>query len=417
MNHTIGPLSLGYITTELPALTTTFIYREIFELRKQGCKVELFSVWKPDTNEISEEARRLMEEIHYIYPVGVLSLVLSQALWLFTSPLMYLRTLALALSCNPEPPGKIVKKLKIIYHFFVSAHLAKKVCLKDIRHFHAHFAHSPTNIAMFTSGLLGITFSFTAHAMDIYEYVFDLETQIREATFVNVISEYNKKYLIGKYGSEIESKLKVVYCGIDCSKYVPRAQSIANTVPRILTIARLVEKKGIEYLIEACNLLKLSGYNFRCQIIGDGVLKDELKKMIGILQLCDVVELIGAVSHDKIPELLTTADLFVLPCIIAVNGDRDGIPVSLMEAMALGVPVISTKLTGIPELIEHNQSGLLVPPKNSKQLAETIAFLIDNPERRKKFSQNARERILKDFNLQKNVSKLKSIFESVLVNS
>ncbi|MBV5329580.1 MAG: glycosyltransferase, partial [Chlorobium sp.] len=243
-------------------------------------------------------------------------------------------------------------------------------------HLHIHFAHVPTDIGMYASLLTGIPFSFTAHANDIFERGWLLREKIARSKFTATISNYNRNWLISK-GCQGE-KIQIVRCGIDSSRFTPIPLKKIVAPFRIGTIGRMVEKKGFDTLIEAAALLKKKGVDLRLVVAGDGPMRTTLHELVDKLQLQDTVELSGSIANQDVPAWLHTLDLFVLPCREDQNGDMDGIPVVLMEAMLSGIPVISTRISGIPELITDEVSGLLIAPHEPHALARAMErFLLD----------------------------------------
>jgi glycosyltransferase involved in cell wall biosynthesis len=259
----------------------------------------------------------------------------------------------------------------------------------------------------------GITFSFTAHAKDIYlSRKQELARKIQAAEFVLTCTGYNQKYLQDIYAGP--TPIYLAYHGIDLSKFnnLDRAPHPAEP-PLILSVGRFCDKKGFPYLIEACRVLKARGCTFRCSIVGWGPLRDDLERMIVELNLSDCVSLVNEMTQDQLVHLYMTAGMFVLPCILTDNGDRDGIPNVLIEAMAMRVPVISTEVSGIPELVEHMENGILVPEKNSTALADAIELLLSHPDLRSRFAEKGRAKVVKQFTLENNVRIVQTLLKGV----
>ncbi len=405
-------LSIAYISYNLPALTTTFIYREFLQLRNRGVDIRLVSLKRPDTAEVSDEVRWLIPEIIYLKPVPVLDVIVSQAVLLVRSPSRYVLTLLFAAT---RDTSSFRRKMRLLYHFFASAYLSRKDEIRRCDHFHSHFASGPTSVAMFTSMLLGKTYSFTAHAIDIYVDDIDIRSKISRCEFANVISNYNREHLKTIINGSDHEKLKVLYYGIDVDKYKPdRQASPEREKLSIVSIARLVEKKGHKYLVEACRHLVDRGYDFSCEIIGSGPLGDELRSQVKELGLEEYVHLPGAILQEEVLARLMTTDLFILPCVIAGDGDRDGIPNTLIEAMVMEVPVISCDVAGIGELIVSGDNGLLVQERDSLALSDAIAKMIDDAEFRRQAAVKGRKTVIEQFNIEKNTDELLSLFEEVI---
>jgi glycosyltransferase involved in cell wall biosynthesis len=267
---------------------------------------------------------------------------------------------------------------------------------------------------MFTHRLTDIPFSFTAHAKDIYVKTPPelLRTEAQEAKAVVTCTEYNRKYLVDQIGLSVNGKLHCIYHGLDLSQFRfqwPRLSQSGS--PTILSVARLVEKKGLNDLIAAADILRSRGRSFQVEIIGEGPLRQSLETQIKQLDLSGHVKLVGSQPHDSVCRAYERASVFALPCIVAADGDRDGIPNVLPEAMACGVPVVATPVSGIPELIESEQQGLLVPPNNPADLAVALERLLTQPELCGRLAQAARQRVANHFSLERGSTRLLALFQ------
>jgi glycosyltransferase involved in cell wall biosynthesis len=283
---------------------------------------------------------------------------------------------------------------------------------QHVAHLHAHFSLNACTLAMLISAWSDIDFSFTVHAHDIFIHdLADLmEHKLQTAKFVAAISEFNKRHLLERYPSIDEDKIKIVHCGLDLRQFVP-ASPPANRRTRILAVGRLHEQKGFEYLVRACGMLKSErGLDFECVIIGDGEERTPLERLIQKMEVDDVVHLAGAVDQHHVASALKAADIFVLPCVAAKNGAMDGIPVALMEAMAMGVPVISTRISGIPELI-GSDAGMIVESGDFRGLSDAIfRFASLSRDERREFGRHGRATIEARYNLDTEASKLAALF-------
>ena len=306
----------------------------------------------------------------------------------------------------------LVERLKLPWHFLVASYLARQLMLQNIQHLHIHFAHTPTSVGMYGAMMAGIRYSFMGHANDLFQRAALLKEKVERSAFSACISHHNKRWL-SERGCD-ESKLHIVRCAIDTGQYSFRFLERSEGPLNIVSVARLVEKKGIIYLIEALDELRRGGVEFRCRIVGDGPLYEELAHAVSSRGLEEEVELTGSLQQEEIQDMLREAHVFVLPCIVDSQGDQDGIPVALMEAMALGVPVISTPVSGIPELIESESSGLLVQPKDSLGLAEAIARMDRDDQLRAHLAEGARSKIESEFDLSHNVEKLYQLITDAL---
>lgn len=394
---------IAYITQSFPLLTETFVYREVLGLRETGHSVHAFAIRKPASDRLSEESRHLMDDSTYFFPVQWFTFFTSHLFYFGTRPGKYLSTLWLVLTKS----GKGIRnRILALVHFCMAASFARKMQRLKIRHNHAHFSINAATIALVIYRLTGIPFSFTAHNLLFREQVL-LKEKVRKARFIASISEFTRKFLIDLYPDmEFADKIHIVRCGISPSDFNSSASKRENDIPVLLFVAQLAERKGAHVLVEACRILADRKVSFKCEIFGDGPERVRLETLVEKLDLSQFVTLPGAVLQENLKEHLTRADLFVLPCVKAPDGDMDGIPVSLMEAMAMELPVVSTHVSGIPELIEDRQSGLLVEEGNAETLADALQELIDDSALRSRLGKGGRDKIVEGFNIQKSVARI-----------
>lgn len=261
---------------------------------------------------------------------------------------------------------------------------------------------------MYAAGMAGIPYSFTAHANDIFVRPVALREKVARSAFCACISHFNTRYLTGK-GCD-PAKLVVVRCGLDSAEYAYTPPAASTGPVRIFSVGRLIEKKGFVPLLGALARVRDAGIAFQCQIVGDGPLMDTLKRRIADLQLDGQVELLGSQPQERVKALLSCATVFALPCIVAQDGDQDGIPVALMEAMALGVPVVSCPVSGVPELIQDGREGLLAPPHDETRLAEALGRLASDTDLRSRLAEAARARIEREFDSHQSAGQLLGLF-------
>jgi glycosyltransferase involved in cell wall biosynthesis len=286
-----------------------------------------------------------------------------------------------------------------IWHLYVACHWATMLRSEKVTHIHSQWIHSGGTVAMYGAWLLGVPFSFTGHAADLFRERAALLDKIRRATFIICISTFHRDFFI-EHGARPE-QLHVAYCGIDTSHFSPQQRSRFDGEPyRILASGRLVEKKGLTWLIRACGILRNRGVKFACTIGGNGELEAELRREVRQAGLEQHIEITGkALKQEDIPAFMHGGDVYCLPCVWASDNDVDGLPQMLMEAMACGLPAVSTRLVGIPDLILHEQTGLLVEPKNAEQLADALLRLMQEPETAKRLAKDGRQRVLDVFDL------------------
>ena len=287
-----------------------------------------------------------------------------------------------------------------LWHLAVACHWAAGLRGEVIPHVHSQWAHAGASVALYGTRLLGTSFSFTGHAADLFRERAALRTKIAAAEFIVCISEFHRQFYLSE-GAD-PAKLFVAYCGIDTSHFAPMLRPRVEGAPvRILSSGRLVEKKGFDVLIEALAILRDRGAAVEAVIAGSGPLEAELRAMIATQGLEDRVTLTGtALAQEDIPAFMAGGDLYTLPCQTARDGDVDGLPQMLMEAMACGLPAVSTRLVGIPDLIEDGRTGLLVAPEDPMALADALQRLAEDPALAERLAKAGRRHVLDHFDLQ-----------------
>lgn len=399
---------IAYLAPEIPALSATFVFNEILALQKQGLTVIPFSVISPLVPSKTPQVQALAQQVFYLYHQPINQVILRSLKVLIRFPQVYLITLQLVFQDIFKLGWNKIDSYKLLYQFLQGSQLAYCLTEKNCEHLHIHFAHTPTQIGMYAAKLAQIPFSFTAHANDLFERGRLLKEKVDRSRFTIVISEYNKQFLTQQNAPT--EKIKVVRCGVNTESYPFSPPSQFNDPPVIGSLGRLVEKKGMDDLIIAISLLEKQGLNCQLEIGGDGELREKLEKLIKTSNLESKVTLKGNLEHNEVFAWLKTIDLFVLACKPDQNGDQDGIPVVLMEAMMMGVPVISTELSGIPELIQNGYSGELAFPNNPQSLADAIQRYLTQESIIEK-TKNAREQVKTEFDQQVNINRLIKLFE------
>lgn len=405
-------LRLAYITQTYPSLTTTFIYREVLALERRGFHIATFAIWKPNKDKLSPESRPLVDATRYVFPPHWGGLFTAHLHYLLTRPRKYMGTAWFVLT---RPGESWAKRKRTLGHFMEAIYLAREMEQRGVRHIHAHFTINAASIALMIARLLGITFSFTAHNIFFTDRLL-LADKLREARFVVAISEFTRQYLIRLApGQQVAPKIHIVHCGLSPADFAPPAERPANPAPLLLFVAQMAERKGAPYLIEACRILRDRGIQFHCVLVGGGPQFATVQTLAARYNLVDCVELTGSFFQERIKPYLARADVFVLPCITAADGDMDGVPVSLMEAMAMEIATVSTTVSGIPELIQDGGNGLLVPEKNAEALADALQRLIEDPALRRRLGQAGRQQIIRAFDVDANTEQLAALFERYLV--
>jgi len=344
-----------------------------------------------------ENVKKIKAKVDYL-PESILaclpSLLFYNILLVLGSPHLYFSALRTAFRRFFR-----TRKSATLKHLLQAGYLVRHLLPgKNITHFHAHFAHSPTSVAMFSSRLSQIPFSFTAHAKDIYTSNKDqIREKINLANFVVTCTEYNRQFLNNLDGGS--GKIHRIYHGIDTSLFLPKNPSRMLKEPyTILTVARMTEKKGIPTVLRSVRRLLDNGYSVRYILVGDGDEKYRILRLIDELGLSEKVSLLGTRSHGAVVEQYGKADLFALGCEVASNGDRDGIPNVFLESMAMGVPIVATNISATPEVIKHEKTGLLVPPGNPDQMSRAMVRLLTDTGLRSRIIHTARELVTTEFN-------------------
>lgn len=395
---------IAYLVKTFPKISETFIAREVLALESQGVDLAIYALRRPAEPKSHAINGAVRARVHYLpdrLAGNFIGLLWAQLLLLLRRPVGYFRALLFALRRAEAGRGR---------DFLQAAFLARALIKNNIVHLHAHFINEPAGVAELAHRLCGVPYSVTAHAKDIYlSPKAELRRKIAGAKFVVTCNDFNRRYLEAL--EVARTPIVRIYHGLDVELF--RKSSAVDSVgdlPLLLSVGRLRPKKGFPVLLDACGLLKIGGYKFRCVIAGYGPLQEQLAARIDRLGLGDRVALTGMLTQEEVIALYRQAQLFILPCQVTADGDRDGIPNVLAEAMAMELPVVSTPVAGIPELIEHNHSGLLVRPEDPAQLAAAIARLLDQPRLRHELGQAGREKVCRLFATEKNGAELKGYF-------
>lgn len=399
-------VKLAYLMSRFPKISETFILHEILELQKLGIRIEIFPLVHEHESAVHPEAEPLVKRAHYpaLFSTELLS---AQFYWFRKSPLQYSLVWLRAFRGNITSARFLLRSFVVIP---VAALFARKIKQLGISHVHAHWATHPALAAWVIHQLTGLPYSFTAHAHDIYVERPMLGEKIRKASFVVTISDYNKQLLQGLYGESANVKIHVVHCGVDPESFQPKPLRGSKSDFTILCVASLSDYKGQAYLVDACSLLRRRGIDFRCLLIGEGDCRGELEKRIRDLHLERQIQLLGWKPHQQVREYMARADVVVLPSVTTITGKKEGIPVALMEALAMEVPAVSTSISGIGELVQDEETGLLVPERDPIALANAITRLQKNPELGRRLGHSGRRKVLMEFNLHKNAQTLAKLF-------
>ncbi|GIV96823.1 MAG: colanic acid biosynthesis glycosyltransferase WcaL [Herpetosiphonaceae bacterium] len=412
----VGP-QIGYILRSYPRLSQTFILHEILALERLGLRLQLFASVNPREPVVQRQVAEVRAPVRYLDAAlrrGRAALVADHLR--AAAPRRYLRTLRSLLQAEAIDEGYRAESRFACLHQAV--YLARLILQGGgaIRHLHAHFAHDPTLIALLVHRLTGISYSFTAHARDLYQIpVSALIERATAATAVITCCGANRDYLYEVLPPALHEKVSLIHHGVNLQGFQPAERNGASEqTPLILSVGRLVKKKGFADLLEACGRLKQTGRRFRCAIYGDGPLHAELQATIERLGLGDAVMLPGAVPQQELVPIFQQADLFALTPFVTEDGDRDGVPNVLVEAMACGLPVVSAAVAGIPELVQHGYNGLLAAPRDIESFAAHMAALLDDAQRRRQLGAAARRTVVEHFDLQQATRRLSALFSQAL---
>jgi len=424
---------IAYIMSRFPKLTETFILFEIDTLDQMGLDVAIFPLLRARNSTTHVEAGSLLKKAfelfkrphtqavmhreaqHYVdrarfTPLLNWPIFLAQTHFLLRKPRQYFAALATVLRANWGSWNYLLGGLAI---FPKAAYIARKMQEEGIDHVHAHFVNHPTTAAYIIHALTGIPYTFTAHGADLHVDQHMLCEKVGAAQHVITVSDYNKQFIIEECGEECREKITVLRCGVDTSVFQPAlSNGSQRSEAKPLTIVctgTFYEVKGQQYLLSACRLLKERGIEFECHLVGDGPQRPELQQQVGSEGTTAHVHFRGQLTRPQIADLLQRADVAVVPSVPTKCGRREGIPVVLMEAMASGLPVVASNISGIPEAVDHERTGILVPPRDAPALADALERIARDPDSRARLGQAGRQRILQDYNLHTNVVRLAGI--------
>jgi glycosyltransferase involved in cell wall biosynthesis len=401
-------MRLGYLYSRYPVLSQTFCDAEMLELERRGHEIVLASVYPPKTALRHEYLAKLNAPIHYAPPASELTKLIKKA--------KRNRRWPAALVAEHErkygPEYKAATRARNAL-FFVQLFERERV-----GHFHVHFANRAAHTALFVKAISGIPFSMTAHGQDFMSDLGNVEL-LREicaaAQFVGAETDYSRELLAARCPDSAK-KMICIYNGIDLTRFRETAHSTTSEGSiRLLSVGRLVRFKGFDVLLDACAALKERGSNLRCKLIGGGPMRDELEALAGRHQLGRVIEFAGERSQQEVLGALRSCDIFVLASTYDDRGASDVFPTVIAEAMASGKPVVSTSIAGIPELVVHGQTGLLVPPNDSEALADAIERLASDADVRGAFGAAGRRRIEERFRIEITIEPLLKAFDAAMV--
>ena len=411
-----GNECVGYFIWQYPVLSQTFVQREVAALKESGLSVVVISDIPPD-EEFQCQAAGAGPSVKYLHAIDEQMLGRYKRYFFFRSPLLYLNLFVYVL-CHGYHGYKSFDFDRTVFAKAIA--LAALLKESGINHIHSPWADNCALIALLASRLLGVSYSVQARAHDIHRktYLNGLVERLANADFVITNTRYNASHINALIGAPRAGRLHVIHNGVRLDQFQPARLENLSSPLRMLCVARLIEQKGLVYLLKACKLLADKGYAFTCEIIGgpeSSLFMNyyvALKKLHRNLALEDRVFFLGTQPFERVLEKYRETDIFILPSVIAQDGSRDITPNVLIEAMAMKLSVISTTVTGIPEIVEDGVSGILVPPNNENALTEAIIRLIHEPNLRRQLGENARKRIEEKFDIRKNIGRYNDLFSN-----
>lgn len=399
-------IKILYVGSRLPSRSETFVYREVLALRELGWPVLIGSLRRPFNLDDDARLAQLGREAHVAYSRTLFRLPLVALRY----PTGVIRVLRDALS---KEAGSPKLRARTMAQGLAGLCLAHKLRHEGIQHVHAHMAHSATGLAMYTAIALEIPFTFTGHAQDLFVSSQGLKVKLARAAGVAAISHWHQDFY--KRMNPKIHRAPVIRCGVDTSHFAPTAKRETDEII-ILAVGRLVPKKGFDHLLNAMGKIRQRGsLRKRIQLIiaGGGPEKKRLELLLTDLGLQGHVTLLGEQANERVRALMREADIFVLPCVEARDGDRDGIPVVLMEAMACGLPVISGDIAPIRELVRDQETGVMVPATDHNALANALLALISDDDLRVRLGKEGRAMVEAEFSQAVNIDRLTHFFKSI----
>jgi glycosyltransferase involved in cell wall biosynthesis len=386
--------NFAYLFERFPSFGQTFCYREVAELDRQNVAPSIFAIRNPKEEPPQDWHTRIVERVHYLPEEKELLEDVRRA------------------KKHGKLSADIVAALDEwdrrtdFLRLYQAVYVGLRLQTMGINHVHAHFAGMAARTAFWINKFFSITFSFTAHANDIFsprQFEIGLDKLVDSARVIITETDYAARFLRERFSHRTD-RIHRIYNGLDLSEFT-RADFSSNP-PLIIAVGRLIRKKGFSDLIRACALLNERGKSFRCEIIGEGPLEDELRRQIDELRLENIVVLAGAKPQTRLRRRLAAANVFVLASVIDSDGGMDNLPTVIMEAMATGLPVVSTKVGGIPEMVIENETGFLVQPSDVAGMADAIETVISDSSSASRFGRSGYERARALFSIEKNAREL-----------
>jgi colanic acid/amylovoran biosynthesis glycosyltransferase len=393
-------VKVAYVVKRYPRYSETFIVNEILAHEAAGMEIGIFSLLTPEDGHFQDAISRVRAPVAYLRAKGLKASDLWSTLDEAGEDLPNLW------HALEEARGGDVR---LVYQAVLLAREARR---GGFTHLHAHFATASTTVTRLAARFAGLPYTFTAHAKDIFHESVDPEDfrrKLADAAATVTVSDFNLEYLRQKYGPAADGARRV-YNGLELERF-PYSEP-RDREPEIVAVGRLVEKKGFSDLVEACALLRDRGVRFRSRIVGVGDQEEQLRSRIANRGLRDFVDLTGPLPQREMARVVADASVFAAPCVVGRDGNRDGLPTVLLEAMALGTPCVSTDVTGIPEVLRHGETGLMVPQHDATALADAVERLLGDAQLRVRLARGARRLIETEFDVSRNAATLRDVFAS-----
>jgi len=399
------PVRVGYVVKRYPRYSETFIVNEILAHEAAGMPVEIFSLRPPIDRYFQDVIARVRAPVNYLSAQNSKVPAFWSAVGQAAGELP---------GFWPSLEDALCEKAYDVHNAIV---LARQARLSGIEHLHAHFATDACTVTRLAARFAGLPYSFTAHAKDIFHEDVDanrLRDKLRDAAAAVTVSDFNVGYLRQQFGPAA-ARLHRVYNGLDLDVFRFDAPRVRPA--QVVAVGRLVEKKGFGHLIDACALLARNNCRFNCKIIGTGDREADLRRQIERLGIGRWVELVGPRPQADVIRAIGDSAVLAAPCVVGEDGNRDGLPTVLLEAMALGTPCVATAVTGIPEAIQDQVTGMIVPQEDPATLAAALRRLLEDANLRTRLAAAARRVVEQQFDVHRNAARLRAIFRGARESS
>lgn len=393
--------------SRFPKLTETFVLNDVIGLAAHGFEVEVFPLLRERQAVVHDDAARVAARAHYL-PFLSPAIVASNVRMLLRRPRRYLGAVGRLVADTWRSPNFLVGGLGIVPKVVHAAALMERL---GVGHLHCHFANHPAVAGWLVHRLVGIPYSFTAHGSDLHVDRRMLPTKVAEAAFVATVSSFNRDLIVQECGGRFADKVHVVRCGVDTGLFAPRERRPVPERPDLVCVGTLHEVKGQAHLLAACARLAATDALGTCTFVGDGPDRSRLEQLASSLGIAERVRFAGALPREEVAAVLAGADVLVAPSVPTREGKREGIPVVLIEGMASGVPVVASRLSGIPELVIHERTGLLVEPQDDGGIAAAVLRLRDEPGLAAALVDGALAHVAREFELHVNLERLARLLD------